>query len=75
MASDKLGSRTVVCAGLTIPLTPYLTASMAPIVTLCAIALVATGAGAGLYEAAANSMASDLFPDRRGFSLNLLHLF
>jgi len=75
LASDRAGRKTILCSGLGLLALGQLAIGLSPSILTLAVGLFAAGLGAGLFEAAVNSLISDLFPSRRGFALNSMHLF
>ena len=72
--SDKIGRGLVSSISLIIMGISSLMVSMSPSFYLLGIALLLIGVGGGVFEAASNAMVSDLFTEKRGMAVNLLHV-
>jgi len=48
--------------------------SVSPSFYLPGLALLLIGIGGGIFEAASNAMVSDLYIEKRGMAVNLLHV-
>ncbi len=75
VASDRAGKKAILCSGLGLAAVGQLTIGLSPSVEVFAVGLFAAGIGSGLFEAAVNPLVSDMFPSRKGFALNSMHLF
>ena len=72
--SDKVGRGLMVSLSLIIMGLGSLMMGLSPLVSLAGLSLLVIGVGAGFFEASSNAMVSDLYEERRGMAVNLLHI-
>ena len=72
--SDRFGRGLVASSSLIIMGVSSLLMIVSPSVYLLSIALLIVGIGGGFFEAASNAMVSDLYVEKRGMAINLLHV-
>lgn len=72
--SDKVGRGLISSISLTMMGVSSLMASMSPSFYLLGLSLLLIGIGGGIFEAASNAMVSDLYIEKRGMAVNLLHI-
>lgn len=72
--SDRFGRGLVASSSLIIMGISSLLMIVSPSVYLLSIALLIVGIGGGFFEAASNAMVSDLYVEKRGMAINLLHV-
>lgn len=73
--ADRYGRTTVVSASLSLLLAALLLAGLSLDYCMLFVGLVLAGAGLGFYESSSSPLASDIFPDRPSWILNLTHAF
>jgi MFS family permease len=72
--SDKVGRGLISSISLTMMGVSSLMVSMSPSFYLLGLSLLLIGIGGGIFEAASNAMVSDLYIEKRGMAVNLLHI-
>lgn len=72
---DKKGKKTALVGGLALIVLALLGLAVAPSYALALAALLLLGLGGGMIVTGSNALVSDLEPERRASTLNLLNLF
>lgn len=72
--SDRIGRGLMVSISLVAIGLGALLMGVSPVVPIVGAALLLIGVGAGFFEASSNAMVSDLYAEKRGMAVNLLHI-
>jgi len=72
--SDRIGRVLVGAISMATSALGALVLGLAPNIYALGLSLVVMGTSAGFLESAMNAFASDLYPEKRGLSVNLLHI-
>jgi len=73
--SDRFGEIAVLTLSFVLLSVPIGLMAIANTYVICYILLIAAGTGAAFVEASVNPLVSNMYPEKRGMALNILHVF